>query len=329
MKSQNVSEMRSPCRIKLPKWNYNDGDLPKLLSLLHQGTSEDAVEIDISDVKSFAPSSIVSVLAQCHRWQREDKEVSLVGLESCSSLKYLQLMDFFNHLGVVIPEDFVRHAEGNNFIPVRAFNLATGSVGDIASEVTRCILPDANWEDDVYQLLQYAAGELISNAKYHSAGRAFVCGQFFSALGLVRIGVADDGIGIRESFVGTSRESDASDSNSAIRLALEPKVSSVLLKPKIGNYRAQDHRGVGLSVTRILTRCCEGRMTIASEGGWFSEANGREVLPCNAGFSHPGTLVSLEIHRDKIADYPAMRRAAMAEIGMGEEVLDTGIQFLD
>ena len=45
----------------------------------------------------------------------------------------------------------------------------------IASEIARCTLPDATPEDDVFRLLQYAAGELLSNAKYHSGGQAFVC----------------------------------------------------------------------------------------------------------------------------------------------------------
>jgi hypothetical protein len=79
----------------------------------------------------------------------------------------------------------------------------------VASEITRCVLPDVSPEDDVFRALQYAAGELLSNAKYHSGGRAFASAQFFPARNLVRIAVADDGMGIRRSFTNTSREAEA------------------------------------------------------------------------------------------------------------------------
>jgi len=69
-----------------------------------------------------------------------------------------------------------------------------------------------------------------------TGGRAYVCAQFFQARNLVRIAVADDGIGIRGSFINTTREADAGTADAAIRLALQPQVSSALLRPNPNPY---------------------------------------------------------------------------------------------
>lgn len=116
----------------------------------------------------------------------------------------------------------------------------------IASEITRCTLPDANPEDDVYRILQYAG---------------------------------------------------------------------------------QNHRGVGLSITRILAKEAGGQLTIASEGGWFDELHGTEQAGPRQAISFPGTLVAVSLHRDQIADYAAMHAEAMSQIEMGS--IDTPGMFME
>jgi hypothetical protein len=155
-----------------------ESQLPRLLVLLNQAEAHPAVVIDIAAVKFLAPAAIVAILARWHRWKREGKGVSLVGMESCENLSYLQRIDFLTHLGVEIPENFTRLNPAGRFVPVQTLNFASGDVDKIASEISRCTLPGVDFEDDVFRLIQYAAGELLSNAKYHSGGRAFVCAQF-------------------------------------------------------------------------------------------------------------------------------------------------------
>lgn len=315
-----------PFTIHLPERVFEE-QLLGLLASLESGDPHDAVEIDISRVKFLTPAAIVSVLARCHGWARNGKAIFLGGVAACEALQYLQRMDFLRHLGIELEERFTRRATTDRFVPVRSLNFASGSVDEVASEITRCVLPDTHPEDDVFRALQYAAGELLSNAKYHSGGRAFASAQFFPARNLVRIAVADDGMGIRRSFTNTSREADAATADSAIRLALTPGVSSALLRPISQPYGGQNHRGVGLSITRILAKEAGGRLTIATEDGWFDELNGREISRTGAPHQVPGTLVALTLHRDQIADYAAMHAAAMAEIGMAD--LDTQGMFLD
>ena len=315
-----------PLTIHLPERVFEE-QLSGLLAALGAGDPHEAVEIDISRVKFLTPAAIVSVLARCHWWSRNGKVISLGGVAACEVLGYLQRVDFLRHLGIELEERFTRRATTDRFVPVRSLNFSGGSVEEVASEITRCVLPDTHPEDDVYRALQYAAGELLSNAKYHSGGRAFASAQFFPARNLVRIAVADDGMGIRRSFINTSREEDAATADTAIRLALTPGVSSALLRPISQPYGGQNHRGVGLSITRILAKEARGRLTIATEDGWFDEFNGREISQTGAPHQVPGTLVALSLHRDQIADYAAMHAAAMAEIGMTD--LDTQGIFLD
>jgi anti-anti-sigma regulatory factor len=315
-----------PHVIRIPGWIAED-QLPQLLALLNRGNDHAAIVIDISAVKFLTPAAIVSILAVCSRWKKEGKAISLIGAESCENLGYLQRIDFLKHLGIEIPEQFIRRNAAGRFVPVQTLNFASGDVDRIASEISRCTLPDADAEDDVYRMLQYAAGELLSNAKYHSGGRAFVCAQFFPARSQVRIAVADDGMGIRGSFLNTTREAEADTADAAIRLALQPQVSSALLRPNPYPYAGRNHRGVGLTITRTLARESHGSLTIASESGWFDEVKRNEQARPNPPVFFPGTLVAVALHRDQIADYAAMHAKAMADIGMGD--LDTGDMFED
>lgn len=315
-----------PYRVSIPSWVTED-QLPRLLALLEKAEGQPSIVIDIAAVKFLTPAAIVSILARCSRWRKENRQIYLAGAESCENLGYLQRIDFLKHLGIEIPENFTRHDTADRFVPVRTLSFASGDVDRIASEITRCTLPNTHPEDDVYRLLQYAAGELLSNAKYHSGGRAFVCAQFFKARNLVRIAVADDGIGIRESFLNTSRESEADTADNAIRLALQPQVSSALLRPNPNPYAGRNHRGVGLSITRILAKEAIGQLSIATEDGWFDELRGEERARSHQPVFFPGTLVAVSLNRDQIADYAAMHASAMSEIGMDE--LDADAMFMD
>lgn len=295
--------------------------------MLGKAEGQPAIVINIAAVKFLTPAAIVSILARCSRWRKEGREIHLVGAESCENLGFLQRIDFLKHLGVEIPEDFIRRNPSGRFVPVQTLSFASGNVDQIASEITRCTLPDTRPEDDVYRMLQYAAGELLSNAKYHSGGRAFVCAQFFPQRNLVRIAVSDDGMGIRVNFLNTSREAEADTADNAIRLALQPQVSSALLRPNPNPYAGRNHRGVGLSVTRVLAKAAFGQLSIATEDGWFDEIHGQEQPRPHPWISFPGTLVAVSLNRDQIADYAAMHASAMSEIGMDEK--DADAMFMD
>jgi hypothetical protein len=292
--------------------------LPQLFNRLHEANHYDEISIDISRVEFLSPAAIVTILARCHQWKRQNKNLCLIGLNQCSAAGYLKRMDFLQHLGINHGYEQNRHPPAGRFVPIQSLTFATGSVDLLASEITQCILPESSCYDDEYRLIQYATGELLSNGKYHSEGRAFVSAQFFPKRNLVRIAIADDGVGIRQKFLTTSRASEAADANSAIRLALIPGVSSALLSPS-GLYAARNHRGVGLSLTRELVKGANGEMLIATEDGWFYEKQGEIVPHSGTVYYGQGTLVAATFHRDHIADYTEMHAKAMRDIGMFSE----------
>lgn len=314
-----------PHSVVIPS-NVFEQQLPQLLRLLHAADESESVDVDITRVQFLIPAAIVTILARCHYWKNQGKILRLVGFNQCPAASYLQRMDFLHHLGITDLPEITRNPATGRFVPIQSLTFAQGSVEELASEMTQCILPECSYEDDAYRLLQYATGELLSNAKYHSGGRAFVSAQFYPQRSLVRIAVADDGVGIRRKFIGTSREADAADANAAIRLALIPGVSSALLTPE-GPYGTRNHRGVGLSLSRELVKGSCGHFLIATENGWFSEDPGRISGSHDVGIYGQGTLVAATFHRDHIANYAEMHAKAMRAIGMFSE--NASVIFLD
>lgn len=300
--------------------------LPQLLHFLNAADESEAINVDVSSVQFLIPAAIVTILARCHCWRNQGKMLHLIGLHRCPAASYLQRMDFLHHLGITDQPEVSRNPAIGRFVPVQSLTFAQGSVELLASEITQCILPECSYEDDEYRLLQYATGELLSNAKYHSGSRAFVSAQYYPARSLVRIAVADDGMGIRRKFIGTSREDEAPDANSAIRLALIPGVSSALLTPE-GPYGTRNHRGVGLSLTRELVKGSYGHLLIATEDGWFSEDYGHIGEVHDTAVYGQGTLVAATFHRDFIVNFAEMHAQAMRDIGMFNE--NASVIFLD
>lgn len=301
----------------IPEW-VTEQQLPQLLQRLHAANEAEEIAVDISGVKFLIPAAVVAILARCHCWKKQQKRLRLLGLDRCPAASYLQRMDFLHHLGVQVPDSINRLPSEGRFVPVQTLTYSVGSVESISSEITQCILPSSTYDDDEYQLIQYAAGELLSNAKYHSAGRAFVSAQYFPKRNWVSIAVADDGVGIRQKFIGTSRETDAANADAAIQLALTPGVSSALLAPE-GPYSTRNHRGVGLSLTRELVKGANGHLLIATEDGWLSEDYGKIAPFVPRSIYGQGTIVAATFHCDHIANYAAMRMKAMDDIGMFSE----------
>lgn len=311
--------------VTIPEW-VEERQFPQLMQQLHAANEAEEITVDISKVRFLIPAAIVAILARCHCWKTQHKQLHLLGFDVCPAASYLERVDFLHHLGIQVPNSINRRPPEGRFVPVQSLTFSIGSVETIASEITQCILPECSYDDDEYQLIQYAAGELLSNAKYHSGGRGFVSAQFFPQRNWVRIAVADDGVGIRQKFIGTSRECDAASADAAIHLALTPGISSALLLPD-GPYATRNHRGVGLSLTRELVKGANGHLLVATEDGWFSEDHGNIAPSVKRSIYGQGTIIAATFHRDHIAEYAAMRMQAMSNIGMFSE--SSSAIFLD
>lgn len=310
--------------IILPRYATEESISPVLRLLT---ATEDATEIDVdmSRVKFYIPAAVVALISAGVRLTRDGKTVRLVNAETSDAFRYLQRMDFFTQLGVRLPEDFRRHDAGGRFMPIERITFGEGDVSDIASRLAGCVVPGGDFFDDTYRLVQYAAGEVVGNARQHSSGVAFVSAQYTPHDRMIRIGIADDGIGIRESFRGTPFFDDVPTDCAAIRKALEPNVSSALFRPSL--YQRPSNRGVGLSVLSELVAQSLGYLLIVSHSGWcFKNGRNDAIFKDQPTCIHRGTLLATAFRRDEIGQYAEMHELALVKLGL-KKVSDTGTLF--
>ena len=292
--------------------NVFEPNLASLLKTLALPIGTQTVSVDFVRVKYYIPAGVVAIMAAVKNWELRGIGVIFENVESCAALGYLQRMDFFSGLGLEIPENFIRHDTGGNFLPVR--EIVPGvefPVNATAIEFGRCIAPS---QTDARSLIEYASGELILNVMQHANGNGYVAAQYAPKYDMARIGVADCGIGLRESFrVSNSKHftPDMSDAD-AITKALASEISSKTHQPDSPN------RGVGLTMMRLLMEKSLGRMFIASGASWWYQDGTKppETGTFQGGVSVPGTVCSAGFQRDQIHLFFEMMKEARIALGL-------------
>jgi hypothetical protein len=138
----------------------------------------------------------------------------------------------------------------------------------------------------------------------------YVAAQTNAQEGLVRLAVADNGRGVRQSFIdaGLRWSFEVSDSG-ALRQAIEPRVSS---------QGEPVNQGVGLTLVTGLARLTRAWLLIASGTGLLQMnpdgAIQETVLPSGSRFH--GTLVALTFRRDKLQEFSTLLHEAKQEAGL-------------
>jgi len=297
-------------RISIPENINADGLLP-FVSLIGQSVESDGVELDFSPLRRVTPAGLVALVATVIRWRNEKLPVRFVGLRDCAILEYLQRMDVLNVCGVEMDEEFIRREANGRFMPVR---LVDHKVEEMGSDLAGCIAPGGeDYEhpmSDLYEIAWYVFTEIANNIRQHSGGLGFAAAQANRREGLVRFTLADNGMGILDSFryAGLAWSKELDDCG-AISKALEPKVSS-----KAG----EQNQGVGLTLVSGLTRLLEGWLLIVSGTGVLRIAKGNtpnlSQLPHNGRYD--GTLIALTIRQDMAADFPRLLHNAKINAGL-------------
>lgn len=287
------------------------GLIPFLAQLGSVPEVESTITVDFTGLRRVSPAGLVALVAAVRRWQAEQsRHVLFAGLEQCSIRSYLQRMDVLHLVGLEWSEEFGRRDARGRFVPVQGIV----DVEALSRDVAMCLAPGGDEYghelSPLYDLAAYVMGELGANVRQHSGGAGFISAQVNASEGLVRMAIADNGRGIRQSFVdaGLSWSQQLSDV-SAIRRALEPRVSS---KGEPVN------QGVGLTLVTGLARLTNAWLMIVSETGVLRfSPTGRieeEVLP--AGSRYRGTLLALTFRRDKLQDFYNLLTAAKQESGL-------------
>lgn len=316
-----MSTLRLPSAV----YDNNLGEFLTRLGSMDRGPAG-VVTVDFQDVRFYMPGALVALLAAIHRWGLAKREVEFINCETAPAFRYLQRMDFLEKCGLRLPEAFTRHQEQGRFVTLRRIDQGTArNVGPLCQEIAACIFPkQAEMSDPArtgpHDILEYVASELINNIIQHARGPGYVAVQRFPQKGLVALGIADCGIGIRRSFEDNQPAFwDPGMSHlDAVRTALQPRASSKAhLSGGWGTGRQNE--GVGLSMLKEIAAGAEGVFTLASGNGYYQE-NKLLALPVPIEtdlLEHfPGTLCSVVLTKQKLGNHQQILLEAKRRLGL-------------
>lgn len=193
--------------LRLPSTVYDDSLSDFLTGLVFTARQDNGeIVLDFQDVRFYVPAALASLLATLQGWARAKRPVVFLHAEACPAFAYLQRMDFFRLSGLDLPESFVRHPPSGRFVPLCRIDARTqNGVQEVCTALARCVFAEMADSDDPettgpFDMVEYATSELINNVIQHARGPGYVAAQVYPQSGLVRLAVADCGIGIRQSF---------------------------------------------------------------------------------------------------------------------------------
>lgn len=308
--------------ISLPTHAYEE-HLPDLLENLGAGDLANEIVLDFLEVVFWSPGALVLLLAKVESWRGKNKRVVFHNCKECPAFRYLQRINFFAVCGLQLPEDFRRHDAGSRFVELRRIGgQGSAEVGELSTDIAHCISPDAAEVDDpeqsgLFDVIEYSVSELALNVKQHSKATGFAMAQYTPRTDLVRVAIADHGIGILRSFAENNSpiwKQEWTDTD-AIVAALKPKVSSKLHLPS--PWGEPVNAGVGLTLLRELCIQTGGHFFLASGNGVFLQLSGRgQPLSKTLPSCFQGTTCVLAFIRAKISNYPELMHKAKQSLGL-------------
>jgi anti-sigma regulatory factor (Ser/Thr protein kinase) len=226
-----------------------------------------------------------------------------------ASKHYLVRMGLFDLLGISSGIIIQEHEPAGRFIPLTRIRTP--------SELTRFItemIPLLHLEPEQAKTLGYIISELARNVIEHAQAEdgALLCAQYYKKSNSIRIGIADTGIGIRETIC---RSHPASTDLEAIRLALMPGITGTTAREGGTDQNA----GAGLFFIKSIASVNKDFFVVYSGDGFYKllRKNSSKRMRLNAdpfldrhsqGGSSPmpnwrGTVVGVDISLDQTAEF--------------------------
>lgn len=307
--------------ISLPSYAYEQ-DLPGLLDRLGAGDAADKIMVDFSRVTFWTPGALVALLAKLHTWDAQKKDLTLDLTNKCPAFRYLQRINFFAVCGLRVAENFSRHDAGSRFVELRQLGGKEATdVAELSTDIAYCLFPEADVDDPeqsgLFDVLQYSVSELANNVLQHAKAPGFVSAQYTGKTDLIRVAIADRGIGVLRSFAENNSplyKPEWTDTD-AIVTALKPKVSSKLHLPS--PWGEPVNAGVGLTLMKEICLQTGGHFFLASGNGTFLQLSGSEIpqqklLPSR----YQGTVCVLAFVREKVKSFPDLMHQVKTSVGL-------------
>lgn len=304
-----------------------ESNLPKLLTVIARLDAEDEeMTLDFSAVKYWIPAAIVTLCSAVNHWKERNRTIRFRGHHGCQAFAYLQRIDFFDRVGLNLPENFNRRDPGTSFVEIQSVKPGAARLKEpLARKLAVCLAGTEDDSDDVLRLSEFALGEVIANCQQHATKPGFVSAQYVKPKDWARFGMADYGIGIRESFrlAESPHYRTGMNDEEALELAMRPWVSSKR-HLKHGPYGEAPNRGVGLKMILHMLRDLQGELFVASGSAWrrYQGPTGEDRGNLEPGLSVPGTVVSVRFARGQMTDYQQMVAAAQQAMGLIPEPED-------
>lgn len=256
-------------------------------------------------------------LAMAAAWgshhRRLGQQVEILNLGARA--RYAARMGLFDFLGIDFSPAVQEHEEAGRFLSLTQVQ-SNEEVRDVIGDISALLHLDGDPES--LAAVQYCISELLRNVLEHSGSPdgAFVCAHRYHKADIPRvtIAVADCGIGI-PAHLGRVHPEAAQNDLAALGLAMRPGVTGAMA----GAYGTPDNAGAGLFITRCMAKGTGGYFLLISNSAAYRlrrESGDDEMTALYADpFDEPridrwagfgdwqGTVVSVEIRTDKIADY--------------------------
>lgn len=315
--------------IALPSIAYEE-HLPGLIAWLGKCDQADEITLNFEHVQFYTPGAVVVLLAKVQWWEARGKTVHFEKCESCAAFGYLQRIDFFSQTGIKLPEKFKRHAASGRFVELRRIGgEGAENVEQLSTGIADCIFPDANVEDPeesgLFDLLQYSVSELANNVRQHSCAQGFAMAQYTGRTDLIRVAIADSGIGITRSFKdnGSPFWKEGMTDAEGIELALQSKVSSKLHLTSA--WGESINAGVGLTLLKEFAERTNGNLFVASGKGIYwrkGQYGGTPLKTTETPFD--GTVCSFAFTRSQVRTFVELMQAAKQATGLLPTATQTG-----
>lgn len=163
---------------------------------------------------------------------------------TATSAHYLERMGLFDFLGVESGMKIEKHESAGRFIPLTRIN-NSDELTDFIKEMVPLLHLDPLKADSI----KYVVSELVRNVLEHSQSKigAVVSAQYYKKSNRIAIGIADRGVGIKQTI---QRSHSAKTDLDAIRLALIPGITGTTTKEGGTEFNA----GAGLFFIKSIAK---------------------------------------------------------------------------
>lgn len=267
-------------------------DLILGLEAASKAGSGDEIELNIdlrTNSRFLEPDMLL--LVACLVCDLRKKEILVTGKVNAdwngSSAKYASRINFFNLLGLEVPESFKRHNNDGKFLEISPFDQE--NIHEFHEKLNLILARKAGISSDVLRLIFYCFYEIMDNVLVHSImTNGWTCAQTYRYSKEIRIVIADTGQGILKALQSNPKYANITESD-ALNLCIQRGVT------------AGKGLGFGLFATSEFIRLNQGDIMVYSGTHYLHNVkNGYEVLE---GPFWNGTIVYLRINTNVPVDY--------------------------